>query len=264
VEERATASNPPDRGPASAAESACGGSLVEADGRCCERGTVGGKDSGECAGRAGRCERHGQCDWICFHYREQNTGDGDQGQSQLRLPPSRFSAKEGRTKLTCNPQPKWGFLPSARYLQPPESVDIKTHHCRFCMHEGLRRPESGGGARYCPLDLYSGDPMRMRKALDALWGAWRESGGANNNWRVFVDGKVVLPEDVSWDRTMVQSSPVRWLLSAHTMTGRSHSSRGRRATLIHDQPFRLATSPVVGRSRTRPDSPVHTRSHGHL
>jgi hypothetical protein len=39
----------------------------------------------------------------------------------------------------------------------------------------------------------------MRKALDALWGAWRESGGANNNWRVFVDGKVVLPEDVSWE-----------------------------------------------------------------
>ncbi len=61
-------------------------------------------------------------------------------------------------------QPKWGFLPSADYLQPPESAPIKTQNCRFCMLYHLRHPDASPSP-YCPLDLFSGDGGRIEKAL---------------------------------------------------------------------------------------------------
>ena len=37
----------------------------------------------------------------------------------------------------------------------------------------------------------------MRKALEALWGLWTQSKGQKNNLRVYVNGKAVLPDNVS-------------------------------------------------------------------
>jgi inositol-pentakisphosphate 2-kinase len=37
----------------------------------------------------------------------------------------------------------------------------------------------------------------VNEALEGLWAGWRASEGKWNNWRVFVDGKEVSPEDVS-------------------------------------------------------------------
>ncbi|KAH8550601.1 inositol-pentakisphosphate 2-kinase [Umbelopsis sp. PMI_123] len=53
-------------------------------------------------------------------------------------------------------KPKWGFMPQI------EGQKQKT--CRFCMHSHLR----GSHSRYCPLDLYSGDRNRVKKALREL------------------------------------------------------------------------------------------------
>ena len=50
---------------------------------------------------------------------------------------------------------------------------------------------------YCPLDLFSGDEARVRKALQNLWEAWVESQGKANNLRLFVQGEMVDPSDVS-------------------------------------------------------------------
>ncbi|KAI0333575.1 hypothetical protein GY45DRAFT_1368302 [Cubamyces sp. BRFM 1775] len=101
-------------------------------------------------------------------------------------------------------KPKWGFLPAPTHLSPTTGP-IKTRTCRFCMHAHLRRtalPNLKGasgdgdgedGHGYCPLDLFADDPVRVRRALHALWGAWVASGGTVNNLRVFVKGKMVRP-----------------------------------------------------------------------
>lgn len=38
--------------------------------------------------------------------------------------------------------------------------------------------------------------MRMRTALDGLWTMWEISRGKVNNWKVFVGGKEISPDDV--------------------------------------------------------------------
>jgi len=71
--------------------------------------------------------------------------------------------------------------------------------CRFCMkkhadrnaHPGLYIP------RYCPLELYSPDSKRMGIGLYALWDDWVQSGGTINMLRIFVDGKVLNPTQVT-------------------------------------------------------------------
>jgi len=49
---------------------------------------------------------------------------------------------------------------------------------------------------YCPLELYSSDPETVQGALYALWDDWVQSGGTINMLRVFVNGKVLPPNEV--------------------------------------------------------------------
>lgn len=84
-------------------------------------------------------------------------------------------------------QPKWGFIPSAEFIHPPEAAAIKSQNSRYRLHQHLR----GKASEYEPLDLYSGDKDRMNQAISSLWGLWQESDGHSNSWRVFVDGKSV-------------------------------------------------------------------------
>lgn len=49
---------------------------------------------------------------------------------------------------------------------------------------------------YCPLDLFSRDKTRIRKAIMCLWDAWVNSNGTVNNLKIFVDGHMILPSDV--------------------------------------------------------------------
>ncbi|KAI8081494.1 inositol-pentakisphosphate 2-kinase [Halteromyces radiatus] len=65
-------------------------------------------------------------------------------------------------------KPKWGFLPDSHLIDQKHRY-LKKRRCRFCMHQRLRnyqhRTSTTMEKRYCPLDLYSGDPQRMRQAL---------------------------------------------------------------------------------------------------
>ncbi|WVW84830.1 hypothetical protein I302_106865 [Kwoniella bestiolae CBS 10118] len=104
--------------------------------------------------------------------------------------------KDGIVNLAFEIKPKWGFLPDASTIIPPEAAEIKSKYCRFCMHRHLKGHDSSAEGKFCPLDLYSGDESRMRKAINGLWGIWQESGGKENNWRVFVNGERVIPDRV--------------------------------------------------------------------
>ncbi|BGO97923.1 Inositol-pentakisphosphate 2-kinase [Rhodotorula toruloides ATCC 204091] len=102
----------------------------------------------------------------------------------------------GRGVLAVEIKPKWGFLPSPTHLSP-SNASIKTTYCRTCMHRHYKASEDGGSDGFCPLDLYSGDPPRVHKALEQLHATWVSSEGAINNLRIFLDGKKVLPGDAS-------------------------------------------------------------------
>ena len=58
------------------------------------------------------------------------------------------------------------------------------------------RPEAHESA-YCPLELYSSDPERVKKAVYALWDDWIQSSGTINNLRVFANGRVLDPSEAS-------------------------------------------------------------------
>jgi inositol-pentakisphosphate 2-kinase len=50
---------------------------------------------------------------------------------------------------------------------------------------------------YCPLDLFSGNAERVKKAIDCLWYAWEHSNGGVNNLKIFARGRVIKPGQVN-------------------------------------------------------------------
>ncbi|XP_045621520.2 uncharacterized protein [Procambarus clarkii] len=74
-------------------------------------------------------------------------------------------------------KPKQGFLD---YSTPDLPL------CRYCVKQFLkRRKDHHSRSSYCPLDLYSGDVERMRRAVDGL------IQSPQNNFKVFQDGEPV-------------------------------------------------------------------------
>ncbi|KAJ3541092.1 hypothetical protein NM688_g6133 [Phlebia brevispora] len=99
----------------------------------------------------------------------------------------------GGNALAVEIKPKWGFLPSTAHLTAA-TLPIKSMTCRYCMHSYLKAAKGEEVCfDYCPLDLYSGDEIRVRRALNALFDAWVGSSGAINNLRVFAEGTMVKP-----------------------------------------------------------------------
>ncbi|GAA5953892.1 hypothetical protein JCM3765_000681 [Sporobolomyces pararoseus] len=103
----------------------------------------------------------------------------------------------GESVLAFEIKPKWGFLPTSNLLSHSTS-SIKTRYCRFCMHRYYRtRTVEDHDAGFCPLDLYSGDESRIRRAVDSLFSLWEDSNGEANNFRIFINGRKVDPADPS-------------------------------------------------------------------
>ncbi|KAL4067780.1 inositol-pentakisphosphate 2-kinase [Scleroderma yunnanense] len=103
----------------------------------------------------------------------------------------------GEDTIAVEIKPKWGFLPKAHHLSE-ETVAIKTSTCRFCMHMFLRSEEGEFLSEYCPMDLYSQDEARVKKAVQNLWTGWAKSNGSLNNLRIFASGKMVKPAHDSY------------------------------------------------------------------
>lgn len=123
--------------------------------------------------------------------------------------------KTGAAVMSINPcrpchreslQPKWGFLPNPTHLSD-RSRPIKTKHCRFCLHrlyksnpspdEDPAQSSHSAAEDYCPLDLYSQDRERVLKALHALVKSWEQTNGKGNNLKLFYEGEMVIPSEVS-------------------------------------------------------------------
>ncbi|KAI9005355.1 inositol-pentakisphosphate 2-kinase [Gaertneriomyces semiglobifer] len=77
-------------------------------------------------------------------------------------------------------KPKWGFLPtSCRVSQ------LKRSTCRYCMHQQLKAAQDDAHTPngFCPLDLFSHSPERMRHSLSCLF------RNPQNNLKLFVNGR---------------------------------------------------------------------------
>ncbi|KNC96013.1 hypothetical protein, variant [Spizellomyces punctatus DAOM BR117] len=83
-------------------------------------------------------------------------------------------------------KPKWGFLPVSPVINPAHSVKYTT--CRYCMHQHWkgRKHEHHIQSSFCPLDLYSKDPQRVRTSLKSLLRS------PQNNLKLFVDGMPIM------------------------------------------------------------------------
>ncbi|KAI8917098.1 inositol-pentakisphosphate 2-kinase [Powellomyces hirtus] len=80
-------------------------------------------------------------------------------------------------------KPKWGFLPTSPAIDSNNAIKLRT--CRYCMHQlwKAKECESHTASGFCPLDLYSREEDRIRKAFDSLL------PNAQNNLRLFLDGQ---------------------------------------------------------------------------
>ncbi|GAM24665.1 hypothetical protein SAMD00019534_078400 [Acytostelium subglobosum LB1] len=87
--------------------------------------------------------------------------------------------------ITVEIKPKCGFVPCSKYLSDQTS-DIKLHNCRYCMHQQLKLKDGSIHhiSSYCPLDLFSGDAERQRRAIRALIEC------PQNNLKIYKDGQL--------------------------------------------------------------------------
>jgi inositol-pentakisphosphate 2-kinase len=65
------------------------------------------------------------------------------------------------------------------------------------MHSYLKSTKGDTTAlEYCPLDLFSGDEIRVTRAVRSLWNDWLVTQGSINNLKIFIRGKLLNPIDV--------------------------------------------------------------------
>eukprot|EP00761_Pharyngomonas_kirbyi_P008104 gb/GECH01008115.1/.p1 GENE.gb/GECH01008115.1/~~gb/GECH01008115.1/.p1 ORF type:complete len:543 (+),score=117.55 gb/GECH01008115.1/:1-1629(+) len=83
-------------------------------------------------------------------------------------------------------KPKCGFICKSSFIDQSH-LPHKHNVCRFCMHQYLKL--KGGKeeriSQYCPLDMYSGEPKRMKRALKRLIET------PQNNLKLFHNGHIV-------------------------------------------------------------------------
>lgn len=103
------------------------------------------------------------------------------------------------------------------------------------MHTRFKFKGGDVPTQYCPLDFYSEDEARMRKAIRDLWNGWVQSDGTLNNMKVFVSGKMIRPSEV---RVVAVGIPFRlnFTFGSHFLLWRNFCPQGQRFTK-HSQQF---------------------------
>ncbi|CAL5223185.1 g5659 [Coccomyxa viridis] len=109
-------------------------------------------------------------------------------------------------------KPKCGFLPTSPCIHPGHS--IKRRVPRFQLHQQLKLAQGKAENRssYNPLDLFSGDSLKMHEALNDLLTC------PQNNLRLFVDGEPIAQHRLE-QKLVEVSSPhggLDWVLSTIT------------------------------------------------
>ncbi|XP_076358574.1 inositol phosphate kinase 1 isoform X2 [Tachypleus tridentatus] len=94
---------------------------------------------------------------------------------------------------------KQGFLPPLEIL--PKDQKIKASICRFCLlqHYKVKKGTKPSISQYCPLDLFSGCPNRMKVAIQNLFKT------PQNNLRIVRDQEIVYSREKKGSLTAVFS-----------------------------------------------------------
>ncbi|EFA81684.1 hypothetical protein PPL_05678 [Heterostelium album PN500] len=91
----------------------------------------------------------------------------------------------GGTSISVEIKPKCGFVTQSKY-QSSSTKPIKSHTCRYCMHQYLKLKDGSihSISKYCPLDLFSGAVDRQKRAIRALLEC------PQNNLKIYKDGSL--------------------------------------------------------------------------
>lgn len=118
----------------------------------------------------------------------------DYGQDARSLPTSTYCVeikpKQGWSFLDGNYAEEEEPFPNCDSLALPELAGTSGGKCRFCLFQYLKlqRKTIGTISKYCPLDLFSGKPLRMLRAIKGLIGA------PQNNFKLTKNGRIVYEE----------------------------------------------------------------------
>uniref|UniRef100_A0AAG5DHH5 Inositol-pentakisphosphate 2-kinase n=1 Tax=Anopheles atroparvus TaxID=41427 RepID=A0AAG5DHH5_ANOAO len=89
--------------------------------------------------------------------------------------------------VEIKPKQGWFSYEFCDNIPFPELANGDLRKCRYCLHQYLKLQKKSIAkiSKYCPLDLYSGKPIRVLHAVKGLIGA------PQNNFKILKNGKVV-------------------------------------------------------------------------
>ncbi|CAG8668157.1 6826_t:CDS:2 [Funneliformis mosseae] len=126
--------------------------------------------------------------------RIQNDIDFKQRYGMLTPNHTRFSVNINPT-ISVELKPKWAFLPSSSFINCDNSVKLQS--CRFCMHKYLNK-DKRNPTRYCPLDLFSLEDKRVRKAIESL------INDPGSNLKLFIQGTQIEIGKENWQTRLYE------------------------------------------------------------